>query len=924
MALRVTRLRFGIGVLFAIFAKKALDFCRIILYDLSDNNKPLKTPYIIIRRKIDMNTKAVRSISIIVAVLLIFAGISGTISAGGLPFVDVPGGEWYYDDLMTAYSLGLINGKSADTFAPNAYLLYAEAIKLAACMHQSHAEGAVSLANGSPWYQSYVDYAKEKNIIKKDYDWNKQATRAGYMEIFASALPTEALQAINDVADDAIPDVPMSHPSSSAIYKLYRAGIVNGVDAARNCSPESNIIRCQVAAILTRMMDSTKRKEFTLKNADTPDTPVVTLVTPQTVTAEEGDDVTFKVAATVGDGGKLTYMWEFYDGWEWKDITGIIGATGSGELTDTLVMNFSFKITQALLRCTVTNTKGEKTAKKSSPEINVTVISEEEDKTPPETPKVTLETPAAVSLKTDEPSIFAVSATVTDGGVLSYQWQCKQLDYGTWLDLTEDDAQTPMCTMSFPTMPGAKYEIRCNVTNTKNGETASVFSPIISVTMVAGAPTVSATPQTPTITRNSAESLDVFTTRDSFLVAVQARVTDGGVLTYQWEYRDATANGSWRNVEGSSGSKNSLRSTISGSAGTVYEFRCKVTNTKDGKTAETYSTVFTVTFKARPKLPEITQLSPASVDVPANESTSVRHTIKAVVSDGGALSYQWEYRNAAVDSSWRNVDVSNSSGTTDSLYVSINKESAGTVYEYLCKVTNTKDGATSVDYSPIFTVNVKAYTPQAPTITLDSPATVDIYLNNNSYTLKIKASVTDGGVLSYRWEFRNATKNESWINSTVSGNTSNSITATMSEPVGTKYEYRCKVTNTKNSVKTEAYSSVFAVIMKPQIPKVTIESGTTFNITAQKPDPFTLKISASVTDGGTLTYVWQVRNSSSDSWGEMGSNITSTATTSQLYSGGLSSGKYEFRCKVTNTKNGVSSVGYSGSFYVTSKYADEW
>ena len=102
-------------------------------------------------------------------------------------------------------------------------------------------------------------------IIYKDYAWNYAATRAGYMEIFANALPANALAAVNTVPDGSIPDVPMTNPQSAAIYKLYRAGIVQGMDTAtRACAPDSNILRREVATILTRMMDPAARVKFSM------------------------------------------------------------------------------------------------------------------------------------------------------------------------------------------------------------------------------------------------------------------------------------------------------------------------------------------------------------------------------------------------------------------------------------------------------------------------------------------------------------------------------------------------------------------------------------------------------------------------------------------------------------------------------------
>jgi hypothetical protein len=195
---------------------------------------------------------------------LIFTLTVTAASAKVFPFTDVPASAWYYNDVKTAWEQGLINGKSDATFAPNDDLTYAEAVKLAACMHQLYTTGSVTLTNGSPWYQSFVDYAKTSGIISKDYDWLGKASRAGYMEIFANALPGSALTALNSVPDGSVPDVPMTHLQAAAIYKLYRAGIVQGVNAAHSCDPGSDIKRNEVAAILTRMMNESTRVSFNM------------------------------------------------------------------------------------------------------------------------------------------------------------------------------------------------------------------------------------------------------------------------------------------------------------------------------------------------------------------------------------------------------------------------------------------------------------------------------------------------------------------------------------------------------------------------------------------------------------------------------------------------------------------------------------
>lgn len=252
------------------------------------------------------------------------------------PFEDVPENAWYRDDVVAAADLNLINGKSPTKFAPDDNLTYAEAIKLAACMNQLSVEGKVTLANGNPWYQTYVDYCKEHKIISKDYNYNEKATRAGYIEIFANALTDEALKAINNVRDGAVPDVPMSSAYAPAVYKMYRAGILQGVDLAYNFKPLANIKRGEVATILVRMMTPVRRVEFDIgsidgnggtgekaeenkptgdagKTAPEEDVTDIEEYKPGNEKAEDGDDETLVVLPTVDYTPDLTPNVVYHD-----------------------------------------------------------------------------------------------------------------------------------------------------------------------------------------------------------------------------------------------------------------------------------------------------------------------------------------------------------------------------------------------------------------------------------------------------------------------------------------------------------------------------------------------------------------------------------------------------------------------------------
>lgn len=247
----------------------------------------------------------------------LYADLFEEMAEQNFPFDDVPKTAWYYLDVRGAFYNHLINGKSETKFAPDDYMTNAEAVKLAACIHQLRNVDAVDFPKGiKPWYKPYVDYAKTNNLISSDYDWNQNINRAGYMQIFAQIL-TDGEASLNNVPDNSIPDISMSHPNADAIYKLYRAGIVQGVDASGSCKPDTFIKRSEVAVILTRMMFNDRRldKDFAV---DMPE--LVIEKQPQGLIEKLGVIVRLEVIA---NGGKapLTYKWEYREKGSGDDFT---------------------------------------------------------------------------------------------------------------------------------------------------------------------------------------------------------------------------------------------------------------------------------------------------------------------------------------------------------------------------------------------------------------------------------------------------------------------------------------------------------------------------------------------------------------------------------------------------------------------------
>ena len=105
------------------------------------------------------------------------------------------------------------------------------------------------------WYEMYVDYAVDNGIVVKNkYTTNhmvKAVTRRELCDLFASALPENHFNAINDIK--GIPDIEQNEKNSDVYLMLYRAGVLLGADSQGNFLPENYIKRSETAAIINRV-----------------------------------------------------------------------------------------------------------------------------------------------------------------------------------------------------------------------------------------------------------------------------------------------------------------------------------------------------------------------------------------------------------------------------------------------------------------------------------------------------------------------------------------------------------------------------------------------------------------------------------------------------------------------------------------------
>lgn len=180
-------------------------------------------------------------------------------------FQDVNTEDWFYENVKSVNELGLMIGRDPAFFGTEGNMTVAEAMTIAARLHAIYHTGVAEFTQERIWYQVYTDYCLANGIADPgQYDLDVPVTRAQFAVIFANAFPDEALEAVNTVEDNAIPDVKFGDSCAIAVYTLYRAGILTGNDQNGTFAPDSYIRRSEAAAIVTRMALPELRQTVTL------------------------------------------------------------------------------------------------------------------------------------------------------------------------------------------------------------------------------------------------------------------------------------------------------------------------------------------------------------------------------------------------------------------------------------------------------------------------------------------------------------------------------------------------------------------------------------------------------------------------------------------------------------------------------------
>lgn len=162
--------------------------------------------------------------------------------------------QWYAPYVGRAYEVNLMRGNEDGTFYAEGKVTVAEAITIAARLHNIYYGYSGQFLQASPWYQIYVDYAVERGMIEADMfdDYERPITRKEMASLLSKAVELTELERINERA--AIPDVPADDEDYAAIQALYESGVLTGSEADGAFLPEDDIIRAEAAAMIARLV----------------------------------------------------------------------------------------------------------------------------------------------------------------------------------------------------------------------------------------------------------------------------------------------------------------------------------------------------------------------------------------------------------------------------------------------------------------------------------------------------------------------------------------------------------------------------------------------------------------------------------------------------------------------------------------------
>ncbi len=175
-------------------------------------------------------------------------------------FTDVKPDAWYYDYVVTAKELGIMQGHTDGTFDPNAILTRAQLVQILANYAGAETDGlttsSFSDVNSGAWYMSALAWAEKNGCVNGFTDGtfrpNVPVTREQFCAILSRYIQKQGAdypaKVVSFTDEDAIGSFAKEHVAYCASI-----GLVNGMKDG-SFAPKANIKRAEAAAIMVRLV----------------------------------------------------------------------------------------------------------------------------------------------------------------------------------------------------------------------------------------------------------------------------------------------------------------------------------------------------------------------------------------------------------------------------------------------------------------------------------------------------------------------------------------------------------------------------------------------------------------------------------------------------------------------------------------------
>ncbi|MBR2503046.1 MAG: S-layer homology domain-containing protein, partial [Oscillospiraceae bacterium] len=174
----------------------------------------------------------------------------------GAPFTDLASVSWAQEAITELYKKGIVSGRSAHSFDPNAPVTRAELIKmLVSALDISVSSVSTSFKDVEPssWYAGYVSAAEANGLTNGDENGNfnpeKPISRQDAVTIlYRSYNNKNAVKKASFADSDAISDY-----AKEAVDYMVSLGIINGMGNGE-FAPLDNLSRAQLSKMIYMMI----------------------------------------------------------------------------------------------------------------------------------------------------------------------------------------------------------------------------------------------------------------------------------------------------------------------------------------------------------------------------------------------------------------------------------------------------------------------------------------------------------------------------------------------------------------------------------------------------------------------------------------------------------------------------------------------